>query len=451
MIGAETHKGGDWIILDDYSVIQLKGSIEDITTLDSDEDGLKDSEELIEKKTVGLNPFIKFVLDLSSISIEEYNGNTEIEVWSFKSNPILTDTDHDGIFDRFDLKPRKANYYPNTFINYINENVTTMNAIQNTDDNFYICTDSVADILCNYEITSISDGKDYKKVQNFFDDWYIFAIKQTSTTYGLCKMREQENDSLIGDNDDPGVTISFVSFDISKLTDVLFNHVDNSDLWNEINKVVLTGDSYNEVLQKYFSDVDSDASYLIGELYVKKIASYSINNRISLPNKYNEILDEIAEIDETIRTLSRIPSYDNSTIAYLYVQREKLRRVPDALEQINNKVSSKIYYEDGRYLQLEDASNISKNEQLAILAAFTADISLNMFAAEVQAHAIFVVNWKSNLRNVPWLGNWLGRWYNSAIRADMAIGEEYESGLYDAYYDPNNNLVKEQVNAHGQK
>lgn len=453
VIGTETHKGGDWIILDDYSVVQLKGSIEEITTIDSDEDGLKDSEELIEKKTIDLKPLIALVLNLSSgTSIGEYIGNTEIEVWTFKSNPTIPDTDHDDILDRFDLKPRNNNYYPPTFVSYINNGIIPMDSMQETNDGFYICTVSVADMLYNQGVSSVRDDKGYyKQVQNFFDDWYLCAVKGTSTAYSLCKMREQENDSLIGDNDDPGVMIPFISLDVIKLTDVLFNHVDNSDLWNEINKVVLTGDSYNEVLQKYFSDVDSYAPYLIGELYVKKIASYSINNRISLPNKYNEILDEIAEIDETIRTLSRIPSYDDSTIAYLYVQREKLRRVPDALEQINNKVSSKIYYEDGRYLQLEDASNISKNEQLAILAAFTADISLNMFAAEVQAHAIFVVNWKSDLRNVPWLGNWLGGWYNSAIRADMAIGEEYESGLYDAYYDPNNNLVKEQVNAHGEK
>jgi len=33
----------------------------------------------------------------------------------------------------------------------------------------------------------------------------------------------------------------------------------------------------------------------------------------------------------------------------------------------------------------------------------------------------------------------------------MAIGEEYESGLYDEYYDPNSNLVKEQVNVHGEQ
>jgi hypothetical protein len=106
VIGTETHKGGDWIILDDYSVVQLKGSIEEITTIDSDEDGLKDSEELIEKKTIDLKPLITVVLDLYGIPIGEYIGNTEIEVWTFKSNPTLKDTDGDLDLDDVDPFPR---------------------------------------------------------------------------------------------------------------------------------------------------------------------------------------------------------------------------------------------------------------------------------------------------------------------------------------------------------
>ena len=66
---------------------------------------------------------------------------------------------------------------------------------------------------------------------------------------------------------------------------------------------------------------------------------------------------------------------------------------------------------------------------------------LNMRAAEVKFHADALVDWKK----------FLSKWDTAAIRADMAIGEEYESGLYDEYYAPNSNLVKEQVNIHGEK
>ena len=57
-----------------------------------------------------------------------------------------------------------------------------------------------------------------------------------------------------------------------------------------------------------------------------------------------------------------------------------------------------------------------------------------MREAEVKFHADALVDWKK----------FLSKWYSAAIRADMAIGEEYESGLYDEYYAPNSNLVKEQ-------
>lgn len=89
---------------------------------------------------------------------------------------------------------------------------------------------------------------------------------------------------------------------------------------------------------------------------------------------------------------------------------------------------------------ISDVTNLSLYEKKAILSAFTADISFNMFAAEVQAHAIFVVDWKSCF----------DKWYSSAIRADMAIGEEYESGMYDDYYDPKSDWVQNQIAKHGE-
>ena len=40
-------------------------------------------------------------------------------------------------------------------------------------------------------------------------------------------------------------------------------------------------------------------------------------------------------------------------------------------------------------------------------------------------------------------------WYAAAVRADMAIGEEDESGFYDHYYNLNDASVVAQANAHG--
>lgn len=78
------------------------------------------------------------------------------------------------------------------------------------------------------------------------------------------------------------------------------------------------------------------------------------------------------------------------------------------------------------------------------MACFTADVTFNSFAAEVEFHADAIHSWQNQ---IPYLGN---KWYEAAIRADMAVGEEAESGYYDEYYDLNGSLVNAQINAHGE-
>ncbi len=70
-------------------------------------------------------------------------------------------------------------------------------------------------------------------------------------------------------------------------------------------------------------------------------------------------------------------------------------------------------------------------------------LRLSTFAAEVEFHAEALYNWKKDL---PIVGD---KWYLAALRADMAIGEEEESGYYDEYYDLSSAIVKNQVSEHG--
>lgn len=86
---------------------------------------------------------------------------------------------------------------------------------------------------------------------------------------------------------------------------------------------------------------------------------------------------------------------------------------------------------------------MSYHEKYAILATYTGNVSLNSFAAEVKYHADALETWYGDL-------NLLGA-YESAIRADMAIGEEYQSGFTDTYYDLNSDIVQEQIRYHGEK
>ena len=40
--------------------------------------------------------------------------------------------------------------------------------------------------------------------------------------------------------------------------------------------------------------------------------------------------------------------------------------------------------------------------------------------------------------------------YERAIRADMAMGEEVESGITDKYYDLSSDIVQDQIQYHGE-
>ena len=53
------------------------------------------------------------------------------------------------------------------------------------------------------------------------------------------------------------------------------------------------------------------------------------------------------------------------------------------------------------------------------------------------------MDWKSE---ICYIGN---KWYEAGLRADMAIGEENESGYFDEYYDLNGDLVQAQARIHG--
>ncbi|MCR5022159.1 hypothetical protein [Ruminococcus sp.] len=353
------------------------------------------------------------------------------------------DTDWDGILNAKDNQPNHKNNYPSFLVDYINNDLVDMDNTEETDDDFVICKTPLSEILSSCGVNNLTDaGGNIYPVNGFYDDWYIMALNRNGkATYGLFKMREQEYDS--DDNNDPGVTISFVEFDISKLNDVIYHNTsDTSDLYNEIDNVVRVSNApYSSELQSYFVDVNSDAPYLIAEAYVDKIAnSYSISS-IPFPTQLNDIYSEIDNIDATINSIVNSLIQDSQTIAILTVKRAKLIRVPDALTDCNNNSGSIIADENNRVISISSSNNLDYNEKRAILSAYTADTSFNMFAAEVQAHADYLDDAVSVF----------DRWYRSALRADMAIGEDegYESGMFNSYYNPNDSRVVGQANAHG--
>ena len=349
------------------------------------------------------------------------------------------DTDGDGIINAKDNQPNQKNNYPSVLVDYINKGIVDMNYTEETNDDFVICKTPLSEILSSCGVNTITDndGNDLP-VNEYYDDWYIMALNRNGKeTYGLYKMREQEYDS--DDNNVPGVTISFVEFDISKLNDVIYHNTSNtSDLYNEIDRVVHVPDApYSPELQSYFANGNSEAPYLIAEAYVDKIAnSYSISS-IPFPDKLNEIYTKIAIINAEI-IVAMINS--RKDVPILLAKKAELNKVPNALTDCNKNFGSIIADENTRTIQITSSSNLDYNEKRAILSAYTADTSFNMFAAEVQFHAEYLDD-----------GLISDLVYSHVIHADMTIDQSTTDYLTDTYHNPNDSRVVAQSKVHGNR
>ena len=219
LINEETNSGC-WIALNGLipQVVKLKETPSLASTSDTDGDELPDNKELADVKPT---KYINIAPYMYLLGFPKDYSQKVIPVYEYNSNPTKKDTDGDDIKDKVDIEPKKANDYADIIKTYINDELADMSTIKETTDDFLICTTSIADILNNAGITELNDGKEILNVQGYFDDWYLYVINNSSPTFGLFKMREQEFDS--DDNNDPGVTISFIDFDISKLNNVIYS------------------------------------------------------------------------------------------------------------------------------------------------------------------------------------------------------------------------------------
>ncbi len=320
--------------------------------------------------------------------------------------------------------------------------------IKCTDDGFFMCEKSLSYILNNAGISALLNNEDKRFLcNNFYDDWYLYSIYNGSTeVYSLLKMREQEyENSSDYDYDDPGVTVCFVSLNTNIFLDCLYNdsNTNKKALYNEIQRVVQqTGQTHNTVLQQYFNNPASVASYNIAELYIQHIADSANGTQINLPNIYLDMLEDIAVYERLIEQLEgRTDSGSQISVMQARAQIEELSRVPNFIESINQSAGYTVC--DDKKITIQSPCCLSSPEKYAILATHTGNVSLNSFAAEVKYHAYALETW---------YGNWnLLNAYERAIRADMAIGEETQSGIIDQYYDLNSAIVQEQILYHGKK
>ena len=284
-----------------------------------------------------------------------------------------------------------------------------------TSDGFWMSRKSVADILIDKNIRTFpNDRGEERECGLFFDDWHLYAIEDGGWVYSLVKLREQEHDKeqgRIGDGDTPGVTVSFISFQTEILTQCLEapTFEKRQALNREINRVVsFRGQHHNPMLKAYFEKTESMGAYLIAEEYVRKIASLAENGRVPTPDAYQKA--------------------------------KKGSRLPTFIEQNNAAAGYTVC--DHRFIFIRDAGHLNPFEKLAILAAYTADVSFPSFAAEVQYHACFLT--APARIPVPFLGHSI---YDSAIRADMTIDDcELEGPA--PFHNLNSRWVRRQVECH---
>lgn len=98
-VGKTTNEGGEWVFLNDFQAVKLSDALANASTNDTDKDGLTDAQELGESIEKDMMPYIRSLINRYEIPEEYYTGKTKITVWNYISNPVLLDTDYDGIPD----------------------------------------------------------------------------------------------------------------------------------------------------------------------------------------------------------------------------------------------------------------------------------------------------------------------------------------------------------------
>lgn len=301
-----------------------------------------------------------------------------------------------------------------------NTSLFTKEHWKTTGDGFDMYFLPMADILEGMGIhhTGLS-SRNHADVRSYYDDWYLYRVTREKTVYSLLKMREQEHDFVPGyaDMDDPGVTISFVAFDLQRLMDLQQDAAgDTMAAFVHAFRCVTEylNQPFDPELQRYFSDERAKAPYLIGEAYVDKLLTFVEQGRLPFPEK----------------------------------MKEAPRRLLMGLEKMNRQAGKQICDFENGCLRIDDPENPTREERLCLLAAHTGNLSQNSFAAEVKYHADALVSWQNK---IPFLGK--SQWYASALRADMQVeGEEWlRKNWFSPYYDEENPMILRQAEIHGER
>ena len=297
--------------------------------------------------------------------------------------------------------------------------------IRKTPDGFFLVYKSLSDILAEKGIVDFLDSQEDRLLcRCFFDDWFLYAVGNWEPTYSLLKLREQEHDTEDGsaaDGDAPGVTISFISFDVGVLLGCLSDPTDanRKKLNAEINRVVAyKKQRHHKSLKRYFADPTSEAAYLVADLYARHIAAFAEDGCLAVPEAYKAIVQKSV-------------SYKHSA---------EFARLPSFIDKLNQKAGYVVC--DNEKLYIRDPQKPTEYEAAAILASHTGNTSVYSFAAEVEYHAKFLTPFARI--KLPFFGRSV---YESAIRADMSVDDPEFAGPAP-FYQENSKIVRRQYDLH---
>ena len=317
-------------------------------------------------------------------------------------------------------------YMPKTFWKLQSEGYINQSDILKTSDGFWLIYKSLSDILSEKGIVEFPDSEGRQlKCSKFYDDWFLYAVPdETDYTYGLLKLREQEHDTEEGssaDGDTPGVTISFISFACEVLLECITNpsNENRRKLDGEINRVVARRrQRHHKALKRYFRNPQSHGAYLVANIYTRHIALFAENGCLAVPEHYKEIVQQ----------------------SISYKKSNKLARLPRFIDALNLAAGRVVC--DNENIYLENREEPTEYEVAAILATHTGNTSAFSFAAEVEYHARFLTPLAKI--KIPFFGRSI---YDSAIRADMTVGDTEFEGLAP-FYKSDSKIVKRQYKLH---
>lgn len=126
---------GTRILLDNYQIVELSAPVS--AGMDTDGDGLSDSDELLASYEKDLGKLVNTLLAQHSLPEETFTGEASIMVQAFASSPVLPDTDFDGINDSNDLYPNNNSFAGQ--LNYKRSNTSKASNVEFTVDyrNFF--------------------------------------------------------------------------------------------------------------------------------------------------------------------------------------------------------------------------------------------------------------------------------------------------------------------------